>query len=86
MKAKTKANQSNLNKAVSWIVKYNAFNNQRDVVEGQNKELVKYMLGTWQNQGIWGQEEEEEEEGWVEEDAEDKHWKDVATYNERNSY
>tara|TARA_R110000765_G_scaffold354305_2_gene444410 strand:+ start:105 stop:350 length:246 start_codon:yes stop_codon:yes gene_type:complete len=33
MKAKTKANQSNLNKAVSWIVKHNAFNIQRDLIE-----------------------------------------------------
>jgi|TARA_B110000046_G_C12776334_1_gene307062 hypothetical protein len=33
MKAKTKANQSNLNKAVSWITKYNAFNIQRDLIE-----------------------------------------------------
>ena len=41
MKAKTKANQSNLNKAVSWIIKYNAFNNQRDVVEGEYGEDCK---------------------------------------------
>ena len=68
------------------ILAYSLALRVEEMAEGQNKELVKYMLGTWQNQGIWGQEEEEEEEGWVEEDAEDKHWKDVATYNERKSY
>jgi hypothetical protein len=35
MKAKTKANQSNLNKAISWLSKYNAFNIQRDLVEDE---------------------------------------------------
>tara|TARA_R110000822_G_scaffold4176_9_gene17995 strand:- start:465 stop:698 length:234 start_codon:yes stop_codon:yes gene_type:complete len=75
-----------LTKQMKEILAYSLALRVEEMAEGSNKELVKYMLGTWQNQGIWGQEEEEEEEGWVEEDAEDKHWKDVATYNERNSY
>tara|TARA_R110000824_G_scaffold231074_1_gene418875 strand:- start:1004 stop:1234 length:231 start_codon:yes stop_codon:yes gene_type:complete len=74
-----------LTKQMKEILAYSLALRVEEMAEGSNKELVKYMLGTWQNQGIWGQ-EEEEEEGWVEEDAEDKHWKDVATYNERNSY
>ena len=75
-----------LTKQMKEILAYSLALRVEEMAEGQNKELVKYMLGTLQNQGIWGQEEDEEEEGWVEEDAEDKHWKDVATYNERNSY
>ena len=37
MKAKTKANQNNLNKAISWLAKYNAFNDQRDLVENEQE-------------------------------------------------
>ena len=33
MKAKIKANQSNLDKAISWLTKHNAFNIQRDIIE-----------------------------------------------------
>jgi hypothetical protein len=67
-----------------------------EMAEGQNKELVKEMIANWQSQGIWGHEEDEEEgweeEGWEEEEDTDifylerQHWKDVATYNERNSH
>jgi hypothetical protein len=32
MKAKNKANQGNLNKAISWLKKHNAFNDQRNVI------------------------------------------------------
>jgi len=41
MKAKTKANQSNLNKAIAWLVKYNAFNAKRDVIY-DNLECEEY--------------------------------------------
>lgn len=46
MKAKTKANQSNLNKAVSWLAKYNAFNSQRDIISG-NLECEEYDSKEW---------------------------------------
>ena len=46
MKAKIKANQSNLNKAVNWLAKYNSFNNERDLIEG-NLEVETYDSKEW---------------------------------------
>ena len=46
MKAKIKANQSNLNKAISWLAKHNAFNIQRDIIEN-NLECDEWDSKEW---------------------------------------
>jgi hypothetical protein len=53
-----------LTKQMKEILAHSLALRVEEMDEGPNKELVKHMLGTWQSQGIWGQEEEEEEEGW----------------------
>ena len=60
-----------LTKQMKEIRAYMLALNVEEMAEGVNKELVKYMLGTWQNQGIWGYVEGWEEgweEGWGEEE------------------
>jgi len=37
MIAKIKKNQANLNKAIQWLTKYNAFNEQRDIIESEQE-------------------------------------------------
>ena len=38
MKAINPKNQSTLNKAIQWLTKYNAFNDQRDTIENNDGE------------------------------------------------
>ncbi len=38
LQAKNKKHQANFNKALSWLIKYNSFNDLRNKVEGDGNE------------------------------------------------